>query len=251
MFKGTLTESSQSPRHRKRASTLMVSLLAHTATVMVLLALPLVYYQALPSAELLTALIAVPLPKIDSPPPPPAQRHRRPTGGTPQVVHLTDFQVPTEIPQGIPEPPDVDPNLEWISGSGGQGPVGIPGGVPGGLPGVTKFGDMSVPSVAPPPPPVKRRPVRVSRLQSSKLVRRVEPVYPPLAARARLEGAVVLQATIDEVGEVSEVVVLRGHPLLNQAAVDAVRQWRYSPTILNGEPVSVITTVTVIFRLHR
>ncbi|MGW8181722.1 MAG: energy transducer TonB, partial [bacterium] len=103
----------------------------------------------------------------------------------------------------------------------------------------------------PPPPPKKKQPIRVGgNVQSSKLIRRVEPQYPELAKRARVAGIVLLQVTVDETGSVAEVNIIRGHPLLNQAAVDAVKQWKYSPTLLNDEPVPVIATVTVNFVLR-
>ncbi len=96
----------------------------------------------------------------------------------------------------------------------------------------------------------KREPIRVGgNVQESKLVYKVEPVYPELPKSARVAGAVILQATINEAGEVYEVKVLRGHPLLDDAAINAVRQWRYSTTLLNGEPAPVVATVTVIFSL--
>ena len=87
-------------------------------------------------------------------------------------------------------------------------------------------------------------------MQNSKLIRRVEPEYPELAKRARVQAVVLLQVMVDEQGNVSDVTVIRGHPLLNQAAVDAVKQWKYSPTLLNGEPVPVVATVTVNFVLR-
>jgi protein TonB len=110
----------------------------------------------------------------------------------------------------------------------------------------------SIPSAAPPPPPkpVKREALRVGgNVQESKLIRKVEPVYPELAKRARVSGVVILVVTVDEEGNVTDVKVNKGHALLNEAAVNAVRQWKYSPTTLNGEPVPVIATVTVIFNL--
>ena len=88
-------------------------------------------------------------------------------------------------------------------------------------------------------------------VQASKLIRRVEPVYPELAKKARVSQEVILQVTVDEQGNVADIELLRGHPLLNQSAIDAVQQWRYSPTLLNGEPVPVIATVTVNFLLRR
>ncbi len=106
----------------------------------------------------------------------------------------------------------------------------------------------------PPPPPQKpkvRQPIRVGGdLQAAKLISKVDPEYPPLAKQARISGTVLLQITVNEQGDVSSVKILRGHPLLVRSAVDAVRQWKYAPTILNGEPVPVIATVTVNFTLQ-
>jgi protein TonB len=95
---------------------------------------------------------------------------------------------------------------------------------------------------------VRRPPIKVGgNIQESKLIRKVEPVYPELAKRARVQGKVVLVVTVDEEGSVADINIASGHPLLDEAAVTAVRQWKYSPTLLNGEPVSVIATVTVTF----
>jgi protein TonB len=80
---------------------------------------------------------------------------------------------------------------------------------------------------------------------------RVQPVYPPLARQTRIQGTVKLHAIIAKDGSVQQLEVLSGHPLLVQAALDAVRQWRYKPTLLNGEPVEVDTTVDVIFSLNQ
>ena len=88
-------------------------------------------------------------------------------------------------------------------------------------------------------------------MQESKILRRVDPVYPELAKRARVDQIVMLEVSVDEEGNVANVRVIRGHPLLDQAAIDAVKQWKYSPTLLNGEPVPVIATVTVIFKLGK
>jgi protein TonB len=123
------------------------------------------------------------------------------------------------------------------------------------------FGLASTP---PPPPPAvapleatnpavqvpRREPLRVGgNVQESKLIRRVEPIYPELAKRARVEYQVMLEVNVDEEGNVTGVKVLRGHPLLDQAAIDAVKQWQYSPTYLNGQAVPVVATVTVPFTL--
>jgi protein TonB len=128
--------------------------------------------------------------------------------------------------------------------AGGQ-QGGIPGGVVGGL-----LSNVSAAAPPPPPKPVKRNPIRIGgNVQESKLIRRIEPAYPELAKRARIQGRVVLVVTVDEEGNVADINVTSGHPLLNDAALTAVRQWKYSPTLLNGEPVPVIATVTVEFKL--
>ena len=82
------------------------------------------------------------------------------------------------------------------------------------------------------------------------LVYKVQPTYPPLARQARAQGTVVLQAVIGKDGTIEELSVISGHPLLTQAAVDAVKQWRYKPYLLNGEPVLVQTTINVNFELN-
>ena len=83
------------------------------------------------------------------------------------------------------------------------------------------------------------------------MINQVKPVYPPLAKQARIQGVVILEAVIDKAGNVAEIKVISGHPLLQQAAIDAVSQWKYKPTLLNGEPVEVVTTVTVNFAFQQ
>jgi periplasmic protein TonB len=102
---------------------------------------------------------------------------------------------------------------------------------------------------APPPPPM---PIRAGgRIKAPVKLRNVNPVYPQIAQSARVQGAVIIEATIDPRGKISDTRVVRSIPLLDQAAVDAVRQWEYEPTMLNGVPVPVIMTVTVNFSLQR
>jgi TonB family protein len=94
----------------------------------------------------------------------------------------------------------------------------------------------------------QREPIRVgSTVQESKLIKKVDPILPETARQARISGAVILQVTVTESGDVSDTRVLRGHPLLDSAALDAVRQWRYAPTLLNGTPVAVTFSATVEF----
>jgi periplasmic protein TonB len=99
------------------------------------------------------------------------------------------------------------------------------------------------------PPSMPQRVPVTSTIEAAKLISRVRPEYPPLAIQARIQGNVVLHAVISKDGAVSELQVLSGHPLLVNAAVAAVRQWRYSPTLLSGQSVEVETTITVSFVL--
>jgi protein TonB len=92
--------------------------------------------------------------------------------------------------------------------------------------------------------------VRVGgQIKAPTQITKVQPVYPPIALNARVQGIVILEATIGVDGRVIDAKVLRSIPLLDQAAIDAVRQWAYTPTMLNGAPVPVIMTVTVTFNL--
>jgi TonB family protein len=108
-----------------------------------------------------------------------------------------------------------------------------------------------VAAVAPPPP----KPAAPSRIKqggnvtAASIITQTRPLYPPLARQARIQGNVVLHAIIDKDGKVAQLEVISGHPLLVQSALDAVKQWRYKPTLLNGDPVEVDTTITVTFTM--
>jgi protein TonB len=149
------------------------------------------------------------------------------------------FVAPIEVPAEITPEEGLDLGVE----GGMEG--GVEGGVPGGVVGAVIGG---LPTVVPPPP---QRVVRIGgRLAPPRIIQRVEPVYPQLAVQARLSGMVILEALVDERGRVRSVKLLRGHPLLDEAAMEAVRHWRYQPLLLNGEPTAFILTVTVAFNLR-
>jgi protein TonB len=117
---------------------------------------------------------------------------------------------------------------------------GVIGGVIGGV------------GAAPPPPkPTQQRIRQGGQVQAAKLTNKVTPMYPPLARQTRISGTVRLHAIIAKNGSVEQLEVISGHPLLVQAALDAVRQWKYQPTTLNGENVEVDTTIDVIFSLNQ
>ena len=101
----------------------------------------------------------------------------------------------------------------------------------------------------PPPPPAPTHPLRVSHWAEGNLIYRVQPIYPPLARQARIQGTVELRAIISKAGTIENLVVVRGHPMLVAAAMEAVRQWRYRPYLLNSEPIEVETEITVNFVL--
>jgi len=145
-------------------------------------------------------------------------------------------QAPTEIR------PETGIELSFEQGVAGGVPGGIPGGVVGGV-----VGGLPEPPPPPPPPP----PVRVGgNIKPPTKTKNVPPVYPPIAQSARVQGVVIIEATIGPAGRVQEARVIRSIPLLDAAALDAVKQWEFSPTLLNGVPVPVIMTVTVNFTLQ-
>jgi periplasmic protein TonB len=129
---------------------------------------------------------------------------------------------------------------------------GVPGGVEGGVPGGVLGGVVGgLPSAPPPPPPPPSAPVRVGgNIKAPAKIKHVSPVYPPIAQSARVAGMVIIEATIGADGRVKDVKILKSIPLLDQAALDAVKQWTFTPTTLNGVPVPVIMTVTVNFTLQ-
>ena len=206
---------------------------------------PLLVTDVLPAKAMLSTLLVAPPPPAPAPPPPPTEVvHVKPQ------VHLIQagkLVAPRAIPKEvkiIKEEPEPD-----ISGIGVAG--GVPGGMPGGQAGGVIGGILGgMPSAAPPPP--KATPTRIKQggnVQQAMLIVHPTPAYPALARQARIQGTVVLHAIIAKDGSVQQLEVISGHPLLVQAALDAVKQWRYKPTLLNTEPVEVDTTISVVFSM--
>ncbi len=218
---------------------------------------------------IIAALIVVPLyttgtihlneynevPLVAPPPlaPPPA-----PAAGAvaPHITHpkgklnytLQKLTAPTAIPNnvsvGSENAAEAAPDLGGVSG-------GVPGGVIGGVVGGVLGGTGTVVPTPPPAPRPVQKVVRVGgNVKAPRQAYSVNPVYPPLAREARIWGTVVVDAVIDEHGNVVQVRVLSGHPLLIDAALKAVLQWKYEPTTLNGQPVSVELQVQVHFNLN-
>jgi periplasmic protein TonB len=239
--------SSPHPTRTKKPMTVFVSAVVQIAFLGILILIPLIYTEALPKTMMATMLTAPPPP----PPPPPPPAAVQVVKVRPQV-HLMDagkLMAPKVIPKDIKiikEEAEPDPGVVGAVG-------GVPGGVAGGSMGGVLGGVIGGIGTAPPPPkPRPTGPIRVGgNVQAARIVNRVQPVYPPLARQTRISGTVRLHAIISKDGTIQQLEVLSGHPLLQQAALDAVRQWRYQPTLLNGEPVEVDTTIDVIFSLNQ
>jgi len=197
----------------------------------------------LPEVPTMMAFVAeAPAPPPLPPPPAPSVRTQsKPQPATPAPASGQTSIAPSEVPFGIqPERDAMDFDDE--GGEVGGVPGGIPGGVVGGLLGIVP------PEPAPPAPP--RVPKRVGGdIQTPALIERVEPTYPRMAVAAKVTGMVILEATVNEAGSVTNVTVLRSIPLLDGAAISAVKQWRYQPLLLNGVPFPFIVTVTLTFSL--
>ena len=235
------------PRNAIRCfKSLFLSLVVHAAIVSVILVLPLVFFNMLHADELVTFLIQ-PAYKIPDPPTVPAPPMRTASTGTKVDFKRFDL-VPRTIPEGIPAPDES--NAPPVLGSLVDG-IGLPGQASSSGSGLSEILDIGrIVDVTKPKPPVPHSPVRVGGdVQESKLLLKVVPVYPALAIAAHAAGTVILEAEIDEEGNVATVKIVSGHPLLVKAAAQAVKQWKYSPTLLNGEPQAVLATVTVVFRL--
>lgn len=241
-----LVESTVNPKRTNKPWTMALSMIVQVIILFVLILIPLIYTEALPRTMLTTLLVAPPPPPPPPPPPVAAQVVRvKPVERLMQAGKLVS---PKAIPKDIKIikeeelPPDV---MVGVTG-------GVPGGVPGGQAGGVIGGVIGgVVGNVPPPPKVMQRIRQGGNVQAARLINRVQPTYPPLARQARIQGTVRLHAIIAKDGTVQQLEVLSGHPLLVQSALDAVRQWRYQPTLLNGEPVEVDTTVDVIFSLNQ
>jgi protein TonB len=241
MFEDSLIESGNRFK-TKRLSTTILSFTLQVLLIGVLILIPLIYTDALPKTQLMTFLVAPPPPP--PPPPPPAAAPVRVVRAVSEVVN-GELRQPSKIPNKVQmiredeAPPDL--------GAGGV-PGGVPGGIPGGSVGGVIGGILNSTATAPKiAVPVR---VRVSQgVSTGLLIKKVTPNYPQLAKQARIQGTVVLQAEISKEGTIQNLQLISGHPMLAPAAIEAVKQWRYKPYLLNGEPVAVETQVVVNFSL--
>ncbi len=242
MFEDSLVESGGRLKG-KRGATTMISFVLQILLIGVLVLLPLIFTEALPRQQLMTFLVAPPPP----PPPPP------PPAAAPVIVKKIQSELDNgqlRTPTAIPKKIQMIKEDEAPPNTGVAGVVGgVPGGVPGGSMGGVLGGVLSSTPVAIPKAATPQR-VRVSQgVSQGLLIHKVQPSYPALARQARIQGTVVLQALIGKDGAIQNLHVVSGHPMLTGAALDAVKQWRYKPYYLNGEPVEVETTINVNFTL--
>jgi periplasmic protein TonB len=242
MFEDSLLESGGRLK-TKRGRTTTFAIILEIAAIGIMVLLPLIFTEALPKQQLMTFLVAPPPPP---PPPPPAAAPVKIVKQIQTDIVNGALRTPTKIPQKIQMiKEDEAPPQMAATGVVGGVPGGIPGGQMGGvIGGIISSTPVAVPKVATP------QRVRVSQgVSQGLLVKRVQPNYPPLARQARIQGTVVLRAVISKDGSIENLTLVSGHPMLAPAAIDAVKQWKYKPYLLNGEPVEVDTEVLVNFTL--
>ena len=247
MFSDSLLEFG--PQRKRKSVATTTSFILNCLAVGVMLIMPLVFTEDLPKAQLLTFLVAPPPPP--PPPPPAAQEVQRVVRQIQtDMLNTGQLRTPTKIPQKVQmiREEEAPPPMTTTSGVVGGVPGGIPGGQLGGVIGsVISASNAAVPKFV----PVTPQRVRISQgVTKGLLVKRIEPAYPTLARSARVQGEVVLSAVIDTNGQITNLQLVSGHPMLVPAALSAVREWRYKPYLLNGQPVEVETTITVIFSLQ-
>jgi len=215
--------------------TVAMSAIVQALIVGILILIPLIYTEALPKGFMNTFLVA---PAPPPPPPPPAAPVKAVV--RPRIVTPQRMVAPTVIPKTVQVIKDEAPDVGGVEGG-----VGVPGGVPGGV-----LGGIIGNSAPPPPPKPTQTRIRVGgNVQGAKLIHQVQPIYPQIAKTAHVSGTVLLHAIIAKDGSIQELQYVSGPPLLMRAAMDAVHEWRYQPTLLNGEPVEVDTTIQVVFTL--
>jgi len=247
MFQDSVLEFGFQRKRKAMATT--TSFILNVLAIGVLLAIPLAFTEELPKAQLLTFLVAPPPP----PPPPPAAAQPVKVVKVIQTDVLSSgaLRTPTRIPTKIQMIKEEEAPPPMPAGGGGV-IGGVPGGIPGGQMGGVIGGIVNSTSLAAVPKftPVVPQRIRISQgVTKGLLIHRVEPAYPTLAKQARVQGEVLLIAIIDVNGQIQNLQLVSGHPMLVQAALAAVKQWRYKPYLLNGQPVEVETTITVIFNL--
>jgi protein TonB len=238
------------PSRKRLAKTIALSGFVQLLIIPFLVVLPYLYVtDQLPRLPVMMAMLAA-MPTSPPPAPPPP---RRVAPNEPEPPRQQPSKNPNAAPIDVSNAITPENGIERSSGSafGVEGGVegGIPGGVAGGIVGGIPSAPPPLPPPPPPPPPTE--PIRIGRqVTAPALIYRVAPRYPESAAQAQLEGLVILEATVDTEGRVQSVRVLSSHGSFDQATINAVKQWRYAPLVLNGQPFPFILTVSVRFSLR-
>jgi len=240
MFEDSLLESGGRLK-TKRGLYTSLSMIVQVGLLGVLVLIPLLFTEALPKTQLMTFLVAPPPPP---PPPPPAAAPVHIVRQVQTDMVNGQLRTPTKIPEKVQMIREDEAPPPSLASGGVIGGIGTAGGSMGGVIGGIINSTALVPKAV-----VPQR-IRVSQgVTQGLLIKKVQPVYPPLARQARIQGNVLLQAEISTEGTIENLHLISGHPMLAPAAIEAVKQWRYKPYILNGEPVPVETQITVIFSL--
>jgi len=239
-----------STRQKRSPMKWAASFAAHIAVLTILLILPLYFSQGLNLQKLNTTLLVAPPPPA-APPPPPIAAEVHTIRSMPKTTFTPGkLTAPSFVPKTVVSTPDIGAPDVAIAGISGSVPGGLPGGQIGGMLGGVMGG------VAAPAAPVAvsegpKKPVRVGgNVKPPKLLSGPPPVYPILARQSHVQGVVVIEAIIDEHGNVVQEKIVSGHPLLVQAALKAVSERKYEPTVLDGEPQSVDLRVEVNFQVQ-
>lgn len=240
MFAETV-DASWSERARRGWLTL-TSFGLQAVVLSLLLLLPILRPSGLPLLHRLSTPISLGQPAPEMP----SVRPRMGSSFAASAPSIFVFHRPS--PQPILPRPGEDESSPPVSGAGPYLPGAPATGGGAGIPGLFNDGTRPVVPVAAAPPAAHT--IRLSHMSEGDLIRKIQPNYPALARSARIQGVVLLQATIGKQGKIENLQVISGHPMLARAAIDAVRQWRYRPYILNGEPVEVETQITVNFSLE-
>lgn len=250
MFEHILLESTGGNK-RKKLFSIVISTVTQCLVVAGLIISPLLFTEGLPRAATFARRWVDP----GLPPSPGPQNPARVAPGAHSQGGVSVFRPKVEgsrpdfRPIGIdtsdPGPIDIGPAPEIGPGSDG----GVIGGVPNGTSAIFRT------TYEAPPPPVEKKhqqegPIHITKIENAQILYRPQPEYPSIARQMRQQGIVRLEAIISRDGLIEDLKVISGHPLLVRAALDAVRQWRYRPTMLNGQAVEVITTIEVTFTLN-
>jgi protein TonB len=236
MFEDSLMESNN--RIKRKSKWSFVAFLLNFGALVTLVIWPLLHPEALPTQTIATLMVA------PSPPPSPPPAAPAPTVQNKSEMLSAQLQAPSRIPTAIKQVNEaaIPSSLVGVQG------IDVPGNdIPGGVSTI-----IGAPGIGQATVVKQKAPISLdvsSGVMAGNLLEKTMPHYPSIAVSARIQGAVVLQATISKDGSIKNLRVISGPPMLQQSAMDAVRSWRYKPYLLNGEPVEVETTINVVFNL--